>query len=71
MVHLAAPVELVNDDLRPEIDKLVRQRSPVQLLAAMDAITTARERIDANVPPALALEAMAVALRITSTAPVA
>ena len=35
-----------------------------QVLAAMDAITTARERIDANVSPLLALEAMAVSLRL-------
>lgn len=63
MLHLDAPVELVNEDLRPEVEKLRRSRSPVQLLAAMDAIATARERIDANVPPALALEAMAVGLR--------
>lgn len=63
MLHLDAPVELVNEDLRPEVEKMRRSRSPVQLLAAMDAIATARERIDANVPPALALEAMAVGLR--------
>lgn len=63
MLHLDAPVDLVNEDLRPEVEKLRRSRSPVQLLAAMDAIATARERIDANVPPALALEAMAVGLR--------
>jgi DNA polymerase III subunit delta' len=30
----------------------------------MDAIGTARERIDANVPPLLALEAMAISLQL-------
>ena len=30
----------------------------------MDAIGTARERIDANVPPLLALEAMMISLRV-------
>ncbi len=34
------------------------------MLAAMDAITEARDRINANVPPLLALEAMALQLRM-------
>ena len=34
--------------------------TPVETLATMDAIATARERIDSNVPPSLALEAMLV-----------
>jgi DNA polymerase III subunit delta' len=37
---------------------------PDQLLGAMDAIGTARERIGANVNPLLALEAMALDLRL-------
>lgn len=64
MLHVQAPVELVNDDLRPEVETLARRLGPVELLAAMDAITTARQRIDANVPPLLALEAMAVGLKV-------
>jgi DNA polymerase-3 subunit delta' len=35
-----------------------------QLLGAMDAINEARERINANVAPLLALEAMALQLRV-------
>ncbi len=38
--------------------------SPEQLLHAIDAIGTARERIDLNVNPLLALEAMALSLRL-------
>ena len=38
--------------------------SAEQVLAAMDAIGTARERIGANVAPLLALEAMALDLRL-------
>lgn len=64
MLHVQAPVELVNDDLRPEVETLARRLGPVELLAAMDAIATARQRIDANVPPLLALEAMAVGLTV-------
>ncbi|MDO5711967.1 MAG: DNA polymerase III subunit delta' [Micrococcales bacterium] len=64
VLQLGAPVELVNEDLRGEVESVRRSFPPVALIAAMDAITTARERIDANVPPLLALEAMAVSLRL-------
>ena len=45
-------------------EKHSRHMSPERLLQAMDAIGPARERIDANVPPLLALEAMAISLQI-------
>ena len=38
--------------------------SPEQLLQAIDAIGVARERIGLNVSPLLALEAMALSLRL-------
>ena len=60
-----APVDLVNADHRGIVDQLYSALSPEQILHAMDAIGQARERIDANVPPLLALEAMAVSLRLT------
>ena len=59
-----APVELVNADHRGVVDQLRSALSPEEILHAMDAIGQARERIDANVPPLLALEAMAVSLRL-------
>lgn len=64
VLHLGAPVELVNEDLRADVVTLHQLLTPEQIIAAMDAIATARERIEANVPPLLALEAMAVSLRI-------
>ncbi|MCE1179636.1 MAG: DNA polymerase III subunit delta' [Micrococcales bacterium] len=63
MLHTAAPVELINADGRAEVDRLARTMGPDDLLRAMDAIGLARERIEANVPPLLALEAMAIELR--------
>jgi len=43
---------------------LAHAYGPDGLLSAMSAIGTARERIAANVPPLLALEAMAISLRL-------
>jgi len=59
-----APVDLVNADHAGLVEQIRSSMSPEQILGAMDAIGTARERISANVPPLLALEAMAISLRL-------
>jgi DNA polymerase III subunit delta' len=59
-----APVELVNADHAGVVDQVRSALGPEEILHAMDAIGTARERIGANVPPLLALEAMAIGLRL-------
>lgn len=64
VLRFGGPVELVNEDLRAEVEPVARAFEPEGLLQAMDAIGTARERIAANVPPLLAVEAMAVSLRL-------
>ncbi|GAB47453.1 DNA polymerase III subunit delta' [Mobilicoccus pelagius] len=64
VVRLGAPVELVNEDARAEVDALARAMGADELLAAMTAIGQARTRIEANVPLLLALEAMALSLRL-------
>ena len=43
---------------------LAATMTPERLLTCMEAVREARERITLNVPPLLALEAMAVALRV-------
>ena len=60
---LGSDVELVNPDAIATVRALAGVFSPEGLLAAMDAINEARDRINANVPPLLALEAMALQLR--------
>ncbi|HHU11070.1 MAG TPA: DNA polymerase III subunit delta' [Intrasporangiaceae bacterium] len=59
-----APVDLVNPDHAGVVDQVRSKMSPEQILHAMDAIGLARERIEGNVPPLLALEAMAISLRL-------
>ena len=48
------------------LQQLARAFGGEELLGAMEAIATARERIAANVAPLLALEAMAVSLQLPS-----
>jgi DNA polymerase-3 subunit delta' len=64
VLHTGAPIGLVNQDMAEQVHQLARALSPEQLLGCMDAIGTARERIDANVQTLLALEAMAISLQL-------
>jgi len=64
VLHTGAPTSLVNEDSRSTVQQVAQLMSPERVLRAMDAIGTARERIAANVQPLLALEAMALDLRL-------
>jgi len=63
VLRLGARVDLVNQDSIDLVRSLASSHPPEALLRAMDAIGEARERINANVPPLLALEAMTVTLQ--------
>ncbi len=64
VLRTAAGSSLVNEDARQVVTRVAEVLTAEQVLGAMDAIGTARERIDANVAPLLALEAMALDLRL-------
>jgi len=68
MLQLGTDSELVNRELGAELDALSTHTTPAATLAAMDAVATARERIDGNVAPALALEAMLTTILRGTTA---
>ena len=63
-LRTGAGTALVNEDSRQVVQRVCELLGPDDLLRAMDAIGTARERIGANVNPLLALEAMALDLRL-------
>ncbi|TQL48736.1 DNA polymerase III delta prime subunit [Homoserinimonas aerilata] len=60
MLQLGADVEPVNLSIIDGVREAAERSRPEQTLAVMDAISTARRRIEGNVAPALALEAMLV-----------
>lgn len=64
VTRLGSDVDLVNPDAIDKVRSLANVFTAEQLLGAMDAINEARDRINANVPPLLALEAMALQLRL-------
>ncbi len=64
VLRTGAGTSLVNEDARQVVARVADVFTAEQVLGGMDAIGTARERIDANVAPLLALEAMALSLRL-------
>jgi DNA polymerase-3 subunit delta' len=68
-VGLGSPQELVNEEIRGEVEELARRSTPEVDLRRIDAIFTAREQMmEFNVPVALALESMMVALLVPEEA---
>lgn len=63
LVQLEARLDLVNTEIAGELQKLAMASSPEQTLETLDAIAVARRRIESNVAPALALEAMLISAR--------
>jgi len=62
-VQAGAEVELVNEEMREAVTAIGRSSSPETTLRRIDAVLRAREQVDLNVAPLLAVEAMTVALR--------
>jgi DNA polymerase-3 subunit delta' len=63
MVQLGADVDLINGDMEVTVRELAAADGPESTLRRIAAILEARDAIDANVAPLLAVEAMAVSLR--------
>lgn len=60
LLQLGATIEPINLSISPELVSASLRSTSAATLATMDAIATARHRIDGNVSPALALEAMLI-----------
>jgi DNA polymerase-3 subunit delta' len=58
--QLGVPGEPINLDILDRVERAAALSDAAETLATMDAIAIARRRIDSNVAPALALEAMLV-----------
>ena len=63
MLQLHTGTALVNVELNDRLAAVAEASTAAQTLATMDAVQIARERIDGNVAPALAIEAMLVSAR--------
>ncbi|MGH3386061.1 MAG: DNA polymerase III subunit delta' [Nocardioidaceae bacterium] len=62
VVQSSGGVDLVNEESRPDIERLAYGSTPEVTLRRIKAILDAREALETNVAPLLAIEAMTVAL---------
>ncbi|MFJ8150153.1 DNA polymerase III subunit delta' [Streptomyces sp. NPDC096094] len=62
-LQLGSRVAIANADAEEALDRLARGSSPESTLRRIEAIAACGEALDRNVPPLLAVEAMAMALR--------
>jgi DNA polymerase-3 subunit delta' len=63
LMQLGVDSEPINLSIFPKLVSASEQSTAQETLATMDAIATARRRIESNVTPALALEAMLISAR--------
>jgi len=66
LLQLGVETEPINLSIYNKLVTASAKSTAQETLATMDAIATARRRIESNVTPALALEAMLVAARRTA-----
>ncbi|WP_138275759.1 DNA polymerase III subunit delta' [Rhodoluna limnophila] len=62
-MQISANVPLVNEEMRPGATEVANSTTSAETIKKLEAIATARIRIDSNVRDLMALEALAVALR--------
>ncbi|KIU03276.1 DNA polymerase III subunit delta' [Frigoribacterium sp. MEB024] len=60
LLQLGVDEQPINEAIRAQLDAAAAASNPAATLAVLDAIALARRRIEANVSPAMALEAMLV-----------
>lgn len=62
LLQLDADLELINEELRPQLMQVAAASTPARTRARMDAIERARNLFDSNAQPQLVLEALTVEL---------
>jgi DNA polymerase-3 subunit delta' len=64
-IQLGARSEIVNDEVRADVEQLARTTTAETNLGRIDAVFEAREQmLEFNVPPMLALESLMMALKV-------
>lgn len=63
VIHVDATVDLINEEMRPQLSQLAAHSTANDTGRRLQALTYARQQIGANVSPQLALEALMVELK--------
>ena len=65
IIQLSAATDLVNTELKNQIEQLATNSNASETISRLEAISTARIRIGANVRDLMVLESVAVSLKNT------
>jgi len=68
VLQLGASTELVNAEMRPQVERVATATRPQETLLRVDALERTRNLLEANVPPLLAFESLMVTLKDPSLA---
>lgn len=68
VLQLGAASDLVNDEMRPQLERCAAEAAPEDTLRRVDALERTRHLLEANVAPLLAMESLTVSLRDPSLA---
>ena len=63
IIQLDSNLELINQEMRPNIESFAARGNPADTTRTLEAIERARASIKANTPPQLALEALMVSIK--------
>ncbi len=63
VLQLGAASDLVNDEMRPQLERCAAEAAPEDTLRRVDALERTRHLLEANVAPLLAMESLTVSLR--------
>ncbi len=63
IIQLDSNLELINQEMRPNIESFAARGNPADTTRTLEAIERARATIKANTPPQLALEALMVSIK--------
>lgn len=66
-LQLGSSVDLVNEELRPEVSAMARSTTGEVSASRLEAIFAAREALDGGVAPVLAIESLMISLRGAAT----
>ena len=68
VLQLGAASDLVNDEMRPQIERVAAESNAEDTLRRVDALERTRHLLEANVAPLLAVETLTVSLKDPSLA---
>lgn len=69
LIQLGSDLELINQEMRPQLEQLAARGSAADSTRILEAIEYTRKSVGANTPPLLAVEALMIAIKDPRLAP--